>query len=62
VSGTHDALASQSFDIVVRATATYSGTINNTASLSGDGQTRMLIAPSVTHKPLYSIYLPLVQK
>ncbi len=61
-SGTLDALASQAFDIVVHAAATYSGTIENAASLSGDGSTRTLLASSVTHKPLYSIYLPLVQK
>jgi uncharacterized protein len=60
VSGTLDALDSQSFDVVVRAATSFSGTLANTAHLSGDGQTRSLIAPSVTHRPMYLLYLPVI--
>ena len=62
MTGTLNALASQSFDVVVQATTSFSGTIANTATLSGDGQTRSLIAPNVTHRPIYLMYLPLIQK
>lgn len=62
VTGTLNALASQSFDVVVRAATGLSGTITNTAALSGDGQTQTLIAPSVTHNPVYAVYLPLIEK
>jgi uncharacterized repeat protein (TIGR01451 family) len=62
MTGTLNALAAQSFEVIVRATAELSGTIANTATLSGDGQTRVLNAPSVMHKPIYAIYLPLIQK
>jgi uncharacterized repeat protein (TIGR01451 family) len=62
VTGTLNALASQSFDVVVRAATSFSGTIANTAQLSGDGQTRSLIAPDVTHRPMYVVYLPVIEK
>jgi uncharacterized repeat protein (TIGR01451 family) len=63
VSGTLSASTSQAFEVIVQAAAAmYSGAIPNTATLSGDGQTRLLIAPPVTHKPIFSIYLPLIQK
>ena len=62
VTGTLNPLASQSFDVVVRAATSFSGTIANTAQLSGNGQTRSLIAPTVTHRPIYLIYLPMIQK
>ncbi|HTP10291.1 MAG TPA: ExeM/NucH family extracellular endonuclease, partial [Anaerolineae bacterium] len=62
VTGTLDALTAQSFDIVVQAAAGFSGIITNTAALSSEGQTRPLSAPSVTHVPIYSIYLPLILK
>ncbi len=65
VTGTLNALISQSFEVVVRAAPGFSGTITNTATLSGDGQIRSLIAPSVTHKPatvMYVVYLPVVQR
>jgi uncharacterized repeat protein (TIGR01451 family) len=65
LTGTLEAQASQSFDIAVRAASGFSGTITNTAQVSGDGHTRTLIAPSVTHKPvtvMYTVYLPLIVK
>ncbi|MFN8597438.1 MAG: ExeM/NucH family extracellular endonuclease [Anaerolineae bacterium] len=63
LSGTLAAQESQTFDIGVRAAAAFSGTITNTATLSGDGQIRALVAPDVTHLPvtnMYFLYLPLV--
>jgi len=59
------AQSSQSFEVVVQAATGFSGTITNTATLSGDGQIRSLIAPNVTHRPVsvtYGVYLPVVQK
>ena len=65
MTGTLEAQASQSFEVGVRAATGFSGTIANTAQVSGDGQTRSLIAPSVTHQPvtvMYAVYLPLIVK
>ena len=65
MTGTLEAQTAQSFEVVVRAAASFSGTIANTAQVSGDGQIRSLIAPNVTHRPgtaAYVVYLPLVQR
>jgi uncharacterized repeat protein (TIGR01451 family) len=65
MTGTLEAQTAQSFEVVVRAAASFSGTIANTALVSGDGQLRSLIAPNVTHRPgtaAYVVYLPLVQR
>ena len=54
---------SMTYTIVVRVNANFSGTLNNSATVSGDGQTRTLPAPAVTVAPaLRKIYLPLVLK
>lgn len=61
VTGTLNAQTSQTLTITVRTTPIFSGTIGNTATLSGDGQVRTLIAPEVNVKPIYFIDLPLIQ-
>ena len=63
LSGTLDAQASQTFDIVVRTTGIYSGVIGNTATLSGDGQIRSLLAPNVQrNSSVFGLYLPMIMK
>lgn len=62
-TGSVGAGLSQQYTIIARATptATLGSTIANTATLTGDGQTRTLQAPAVTVVPA-AIFVPLVQK
>ncbi len=50
--------AQQAFVMTVRPSFTFSGTLNNTASLSGDGQTRLLVAPPVSVAARFALFLP----
>jgi hypothetical protein len=59
-SGTVGGFGQQSFTIVVRTKFSAGGQLINTATLTGDGGTHVLISPSVTvHMKLY---LPLLMK
>ncbi|HYF65972.1 MAG TPA: hypothetical protein VD886_24295, partial [Herpetosiphonaceae bacterium] len=53
---------STSYMITVRVNDNFAGTINNSATLSGDGQVRTLTAPtvSVAPSPLKKIYMPFI--
>ena len=64
-SGVVETHTQQTFTITVRVTANFSGTISNTAQLSGDGFTYSLNAPAVQVNVVYGgygVYLPLVRK
>ncbi len=61
-TGSINGQATQTFAITVRANYGYSGTINNTAYLGGDGFTYTLNAPVVQVEGKYRIYLPLLRK
>jgi uncharacterized protein len=50
-SGSVGPNSQQQYVITVRVNAAFSGVINNSATLSGDGQTRTLTAPPVTVTP-----------
>jgi uncharacterized repeat protein (TIGR01451 family) len=54
-------LEQQSFNFTARVSATYSGTVTNTAQLSGDGTTRDLHAPTVSVAAItYELRLPVI--
>ena len=61
-TGTLSSQATQSFVITVRANYGYSGTLHNTAHLSGDGFTYSLDTTAVHVTGVYKVYLPLVRK
>jgi uncharacterized repeat protein (TIGR01451 family) len=53
--------SSVTYTIVVRVNTTFSGALNNSATLSGDGQTRTLTAPVVTVQAAKKkLYLPFI--
>ncbi len=52
----------QTFAITVRANYGYSGTISNTAQLSGDGSTYNLNTAVVQVQGMYRVYLPVVRR
>jgi uncharacterized repeat protein (TIGR01451 family) len=60
-SGVLNGGSSVTYTIVVRVSNTFSGAINNSATLSGDGQTRTLTAPVVTVQPAKKkLFLPFI--
>ncbi|CAG0932721.1 hypothetical protein TFLX_02713 [Thermoflexales bacterium] len=61
-TGTLNSLATQAFTITVRANYGYSGTLSNTAQLSGDGFSYDLNTPAVQVTGMYRVYLPLILK
>jgi uncharacterized repeat protein (TIGR01451 family) len=62
LSGTVEAHTQQAFTITARVTADFSGTISNTAYLSGDGFTYDLNAPDVQVTAIYRVFLPVLRK
>jgi len=62
VNGSINGQATQTFAITVRANYGYSGTITNTAQLSGDGSLHEWTALDVQVQSQYRVYLPLVLK
>jgi len=61
-NGTINGQTTQTFAITVRASYGYSGTITNTAQLSGDGSMYEWTALNVQVQSQYRVYLPLVLK
>jgi uncharacterized repeat protein (TIGR01451 family) len=60
-SGIVNGGSTATYIIVVRVSDSFSGALNNSATLSGDGQTRTLTAPVVTVQVgLRKLYLPFI--
>ncbi len=61
-TGTQPNNSTQTFTITVRVSRTFTGTLNNTAALTVDGQARALIAPAVTviAPPINKYWLPMI--
>ncbi len=62
-TGSVGPLAQVLYTVTVQASIAFSGTVNNTAQLAGDGQVRHLAAPAVTvAQYIYRLLLPIIMR